>query len=184
MGFGTKRRTKRERPNKSVRGTIGTLYTIGYPKMGSMDTKRVLEVHGVIVGDKAFIYPAHGRFGTPSTAKIREAKDYFKTRAEAATAQNPIDGWAWSSNKLIRVKLLVKSDGRHALQRDSLKSYVPGPGFISKADAIKHRLKDVEQRLDRETKDYLAAKKSTWELRKMLLLAQRGLKKRPKRKAA
>jgi hypothetical protein len=172
-----------EKPNKLVRATFGDLYTFGYPKHRA--EKCVLTVYGAIVGELAFIYTKHTRHGgTPSLAKIKDAKQVFKTKDACLNAQKPVNGWAWdnSDKKLVTVKLTLNSDNTYTVHNIGGARYW-NRGFTTKRAAIAYAMKDANERLERDTKDYQAARSRVKALKAALRRApvERAPRK-PKRK--
>lgn len=153
--FNKKKKKKVEPPNKTTKATIGDLYVFGYPKHRA--EKSVLTVHGVIVGEHAFIFPKHTRYGhTPATAKIKDAKSVFRTREACLAAEKPINGWAWDNSdlKLVQVKLTLNSDGSYSVHSSDGKRYYWNRGFTTKRAALTHALKSATESLEHHTKDY------------------------------
>jgi poly-gamma-glutamate capsule biosynthesis protein CapA/YwtB (metallophosphatase superfamily) len=173
-----------EKPNKLVRATFGNLYMFGYPKHRA--EKCVLTVYGAIVGEHAFIFPEHTRYGnTPVTAKIRDAKSVFKTKEQCLLAQNPIAGWAWdnSDSKLVQVKLTLNSDNTYTIHSTDGRRYW-NRGFTTKRAAINHALKGATEGLDANSKEYHKARNKVKALKAALRRAPKErAPRKPKRKS-
>jgi len=187
MSIRRKTKTKKkaaEKPNKLVRATFGDLYMFGYPKHRA--EKQVLTVYGAIVGEHAFVFAKHTRFGnTPSLAKIRPANQVFKTKEQCLLAQKPVNGWAWdnSDSALVPVKLTLNSDNTYTVHNVDGNRRYWNRGFTTKRAAIAHALKDANENLERETKDYVKIRNKVKALKAALRRAPKErAPRKPKRK--
>lgn len=174
-----------EKPNKLVRATLGDLYMFGYPKHRT--EKCVLTVYGAIVGEYAFIFAKHTRFGsTPSLAKIKDAKSVFRTKAQCLLAQKPIAGWVWdnSGSKLAQVKLTLNSDNTYTVHNVDGNRHYWSRGFTTKRAAIAHALKEANRNLELETESYDKIKNRVRALKAALRRAPKErAPRKPKRKS-
>jgi len=174
-----------EKPNKVVRATFGDLYMFGYPKHRT--EKCVLTVYGAIVGEHAFIFAKHTRFGnTPSLAKIKASNQVFRTKEQCLLAQKPINGWAWdnSDSVLVQVKLTLNSDNTYTVHNVDGNRRYWNRGFTTKRAALAHALKDANENLERETKDYVKIRSKVKALKAALRRAPKErAPRKPKRKS-
>lgn len=146
--FQNKKHKEKEPERETKTGTLGYFYTVEFDR--NMQRDEVVKIHGLMLGDKFFRFPAHSRHGgMPAQAKITSVRKVFKSARSATGSLKLHDGFAidnYGRGKIVPVKYTKNADGS-LVPRDKDGNHLRGVGNVatSRKKLVAQRVRDVNQ---------------------------------------